>query len=76
MIFSHLSYGDLIIYMDHVTLIIDPGHMAALLKKEKKKKKGDTYSTSLSLSLSLSLVVGVLGCAILGFCYNYSQILT
>ena len=53
MIFSHLSYGDLIIYMDHVTLIIDPGHMAALLKKE-KKKKGDTYSTSLSLSLSLS----------------------
>ena len=70
MIFSHLSYGDLIIYMDHVTLIIDPGHMAALLKKEKKKKKGDTYSTS------LSLMVGVLGCAILGFYYNYSQILT
>ena len=39
MIFSHLSYGDLIIYMDHVTLIIDPGHMAALLKNKKKKKR-------------------------------------
>ena len=54
MIFSHLSYGDLIIYMDHVTLIIDPGHMAALLKKKKKKKKV-THIAPLSLSLSLSL---------------------
>ena len=63
MIFSHLSYGDLIIYMDHVTLIIDPGHMAALLKKE-KKKKGDTYSTSLSLSLSLSRGRGIGMCDI------------
>ena len=64
MIFSHLSYGDLIIYMDHVTLIIVPGHMAALLKKEKKKKKGDTCSTSLSLSLSLSHGRGIGMCDI------------
>ena len=64
MIFSHLSYGDLIIYMDHVTLIIDPGHMAALLKKE-KKKKGDTYSTSLSLSLSHGRGIGMCDIGIL-----------
>ena len=50
MIFSHLSYGDLIIYMDHVTLIIDPGHMAALLKKKKKKKNYD-------LSQNLTIII-------------------
>ena len=66
MIFSHLSYGDLIIYMDHVTLIIDPSNMAALLKKEKKTKVTHIAPLSLSLSLSLSHIVGILGYAILG----------
>ena len=64
MIFSHLSYGDLIIYMDHVTLIIDPGNMAALLKKEKKKKEKMTHIAPLSLSLSLSHGRGIGMCDI------------